>query len=1247
MSASYSVTFSAVLASSAGTVTGGYFATSNSTGTGFVVATTANLAASKSGVVEGVFLQGGSAGQSVPIQSDGRIPAEICAALVGTGNATDYIECSALGVPTRTTDATNAIGKAGKDGSFSLGLGGVSSAASSVADATSLVKGKTKLTNDFGGTADLPEVVGIRGKVVQDVEPDVGAALVLNTDDEYQPIVNEYHVHAFGAVAGDSSDAVAQANDAAFAAALLKCSELGGSSRLRVGDGYGATYYISKPIQNSYSHITMRGEGPQATIIQLQSTVAGPAYYSKSGAFVPTTVASSLGGRALKFSTDAGSSNFYVSLANFAALRCDQWAQFQVEVDFVAGANTTTPRGIVTSAGRLRESQTRNESFAIDVNTTTGVLTGTMTVGGTKYTLSSAGGTVTAGATVHRACLSYDGSTIRLFLAGAVLATQAATGVVNQKTYEDVLLGNKQYLFPEWCQDALFVGEIHGCKIRDVASRTGAYAPGSVQLAWDSDTQFLLALADDATDIYGQSIKCSVNMASTQRVGWASGRHMGYSNATGSANLEDIQFAASNGCAVEVQGGFLNRWTRVYASGLCGFFIGGDSILGIYKELHAYSVGGGTIAGSTEQLARFGIANAQESHTNSFENFFVGNFSHALVSSQSETRFIRGWIGTGWTRYMITVNGGQLCYLDSVSSSDEDTAATGFYPEAHVLVDRSPLTCINPQFLSTFSAAPFFELDLYNDADRIGQPIVEIIGGNLVGRNTTAGAPTQAAYIVFDSVPTIPVRVSNVARNITGTLMHSAPWTEHATAPLIVEPLDTMGRIEIDLTGLTTYSLTREEWLYRNVEFTGILAADCTVTVPTIDGVERVVANRTAGDFSVSLKTAAGIDEVVLLPGAVYEGERALVACDGEELRRVTRGGPGDLGYSQSKTTSDATETTVDGDPVPIEEETLTDIEYGFAASSGVAGVLDYARYAGLATIIRKLGQAPAIVGSLGPYTSRGSNAGAVPAGWHANGVTDLAIASGALKAKVTGKAGTDIEWKGAIKIVRVMRLQKFSPVTQITSAGTALWVDADDVTSFTLVSGKVSQWNDKSGNGRHLSNADANGRPVPDIRSVNGRVALRAGTGPADTPQQLTRSGDPLGALTAAHIMVVYRNAAAGQDQNTPFTLGTDTGSLIPFFGTIYSDAGSTTRKAFGSPSIDWTLPHLISVISTGSEHTLRIDGVQIGTFATNAVDFPSTIQIGNHGHICEMAIFDAKLSGGDETLMESDYLMAKWGIV
>lgn len=53
------------------------------------------------------------------------------------------------------------------------------------------------------------------------------------------------------------------------------------------------------------------------------------------------------------------------------------------------------------------------------------------------------------------------------------------------------------------------------------------------------------------------------------------------------------------------------------------------------------------------------------------------------------------------------------------------------------------------------------------------------------------------------------------------------------------------------------------------------------------------------------------------------------------------------------------------------------------------------------------------------------------------------------------------------------------------------VWLDADDSDTITLISDRVSQWNDKSGNGKHATQTTADFRPSVLTEELNGRDVI------------------------------------------------------------------------------------------------------------------------------------------------------------
>jgi hypothetical protein len=64
-------------------------------------------------------------------------------------------------------------------------------------------------------------------------------------------------------------------------------------------------------------------------------------------------------------------------------------------------------------------------------------------------------------------------------------------------------------------------------------------------------------------------------------------------------------------------------------------------------------------------------------------------------------------------------------------------------------------------------------------------------------------------------------------------------------------------------------------------------------------------------------------------------------------------------------------------------------------------------------------------------------------------------------------------------------------PVWSPAEITTALWLDAADASTVTTVSGAVSQWNDKSGNGRNATQTTPSNRPIYSSSSINSKPAI------------------------------------------------------------------------------------------------------------------------------------------------------------
>jgi hypothetical protein len=107
--------------------------------------------------------------------------------------------------------------------------------------------------------------------------------------------------------------------------------------------------------------------------------------------------------------------------------------------------------------------------------------------------------------------------------------------------------------------------------------------------------------------------------------------------------------------------------------------------------------------------------------------------------------------------------------------------------------------------------------------------------------------------------------------------------------------------------------------------------------------------------------------------------------------------------------------------------------------------------------------------------------------------------------------------------------------------AGLTAWWDASDAATITAVSGAVSVWADKSGNGRTLYQGTAANRPATGTRTIGGRNALDF-----DGSNDCLLSGDPA---------VVATNGAA-------YTVDAQSARALTVFAVCSSDTPNAVKR-------------------------------------------------------------------------------------
>jgi hypothetical protein len=221
--------------------------------------------------------------------------------------------------------------------------------------------------------------------------------------------------------------------------------------------------------------------------------------------------------------------------------------------------------------------------------------------------------------------------------------------------------------------------------------------------------------------------------------------------------------------------------------------------------------------------------------------------------------------------------------------------------------------------------------------------------------------------------------------------------------------------------------------------------------------------------------------------------------------------------------------------------------------------------------------------------------------------------------------------------------------------AGLALWLDGSDATTLftdggtTLVASDgdaVQQWNDKSGNARHVSNGGGNTRPLYKTAVQNSKSAVRFD----GSNDYLRVTSSVVAAQPITVFIVVDMNGDGvitdGVNIGSRCTLayGVVTGGKLSLYGGTAWVEGVHTRGAV----------HSYRAVYNGASSASYVDGVQLatGSAGTNALDTGFTVgssrdttQFNTSADVCEVLIYDSVLSAGNASSVES-YLASKWGI-
>jgi len=247
----------------------------------------------------------------------------------------------------------------------------------------------------------------------------------------------------------------------------------------------------------------------------------------------------------------------------------------------------------------------------------------------------------------------------------------------------------------------------------------------------------------------------------------------------------------------------------------------------------------------------------------------------------------------------------------------------------------------------------------------------------------------------------------------------------------------------------------------------------------------------------------------------------------------------------------------------------------------------------------------------------------------------------------------------------------------------TALWLDAADASTITESGGAVSQWDDKSGNGRNAAQANAGNRPTYQLAAINSRNVVRFS---AASSQTLGCAGTA-GAFNFLHasqgLILVVGSVATTANPDTLYGIAGNSGGFIPSrrgFTIFWDDRSSigasnrlgvagydgTNTNVFSESLADVLLPQSPALFGAAVDatnatlaqrSTLLVNG---STYQSNTASATASAgnasfdwQIGDYrtgfaflqGDIAEMVIVPGSVSTLNRQKLEG-YLAHKWGL-
>jgi hypothetical protein len=218
-----------------------------------------------------------------------------------------------------------------------------------------------------------------------------------------------------------------------------------------------------------------------------------------------------------------------------------------------------------------------------------------------------------------------------------------------------------------------------------------------------------------------------------------------------------------------------------------------------------------------------------------------------------------------------------------------------------------------------------------------------------------------------------------------------------------------------------------------------------------------------------------------------------------------------------------------------------------------------------------------------------------------------------------------------------------------------ALWTDASNSSSLTIdINNNVSQWNDLSGNGRHISQATTTKRPAYVASALNSKPGLTF-----DGVDDILVNTSATGVANCSIFSVLKVNSASTTNDQLFINIGgfaangklrsmIQPSSLTFTFGVYFGGYSATAFNMDPTGAF-----HAFGIVQSGTNVTMMRDSSsQNGTCSiTPLTTTDNNWSIGGYNNnfygsatICEVIIYSKALSASESSSIKS-YLKAKWG--